>query len=572
MSDTAQKVKCPTCGLAGNPGEFCMNGCGRLPAADGGPGAAPSAMPSAAPVRADASDREDRILSAMSRLAAAAAASHPASPAPQARAATLPSPAEARGNAWAKMWDAPAPAATPQPYTIPPSAFRPRPAGSRARAASPVRERVEVPKDFSYGNPFGTSVSAAERGECPVELEGVVPDAFVVGTNLSMRFRVFGRGGSYPEIVLKLCKDDDILAESPRKPVRSDSWTNFSINYCPREDGRISVRLVLTFEGSDGETYESDDFDVTVYPKNLEDAQSVAVTINNEYRDINVDRAGEARFGNTTADIAKAIEAARPGEKVAQILDRCSRNQEFRRYPLRAARLPSRLTLLDSDGFELHVFSDESLSFGRSRQGNDVVLRVFGSDRQVDNNLSCAISKTHFRIARHGIQYIKIRDGGLERDNKNHVIRGSRNIPSTLGTLIDGKAIEKGGTANLGAGDCCEIGVAPVNGAPVLILDASVGRCPEGHRSVCGCSCPPAAPASLLIRRRDGVQEAYLAVWQCAHLGEVFPELDGYYLHWDGACFKVETPHCETVTLRHGCTIGPSNCTIYVAKFEQSHI
>jgi hypothetical protein len=41
MADAKPKIKCTVCGIAGNPGEFCMNGCGRLP--DVGVKPAPSA-------------------------------------------------------------------------------------------------------------------------------------------------------------------------------------------------------------------------------------------------------------------------------------------------------------------------------------------------------------------------------------------------------------------------------------------------------------------------------------------------------------------------------------------------
>ena len=571
MSEETSKVKCPKCGLVGNPGEFCMNGCGRLPAVAAVPAepVSPVASPvapatPAPPPLADALDVGERLSAAIAKLAATvpAAASRP--PAEPPRAHVEPAPAEARVENWANIWNVPPPAAAPSPTP-------PRP---RARVAQVDRvDRVEVPKNFTYGNPFGTSVSAAERGECPVELEGVIPDAFALGTNLSMRFRVFGRGesGQNREGVLKLYKDEAVLAESPRKQIRTGRWTDFSINYRPCEDGRISVRLVLEFTGADCEAYESDDFDVTVYPNDLQQAKSIAVNINNEYRDINVDRAGEARFGNTTTDIAKAIESALPGENVKQILDRCNRNQKPLRYPLRAVRLPSRLTLVDSDGFELHVFSNESLSFGRSTSGNDAVLRVFGSDGQVVRDLSLAISKTHFRISRQGIQYLKIQDGGLERDRENQVISGSKSVPSSLGTLVDGRLIGQCGTANLRAGDRFEIGVAPINGTPVLTLDATVGRCPEGHRGVCGRRCPQASPSSLLIKRCDGVKEAYLAVWQCAPLGDVFPDLEGYYIHWDGTCFKIETPHHDVTPLRLGNDIGPDH-SVFTYGFVQSHI
>lgn len=528
MSQENAKVKCPKCGLAGNPGEFCMNGCGRLPEQSGDTDA----------------------------VSAPAPAAQVPSPPPQDDAApeTTPPPA-AHGDTWTKMWETPRPAAAPQPP-------EPRPRIHVARVG-----RVEVPKDFSFGNPFGSST--ANRGESPVEVVGRVPDAFVEGCTLPLQFRVTGKGEAVPAARLKLCRDGEVLAQTKPGSIRSSEWTRLSINFCPDGVGIFDVNIVLEGELC-GEAYESEAFPIRVYPNDLQEAKSIAVNITNEFRDIHVDRAGDARFAGSSADIASAIRDAKPGEKVTKILERCAEGVGERRYPLHAVSLPSRLTLVDPEGFAVHVFSDRELSFGRSRD-NDVVLRVFGSDGLADKNLSGALSRFHFRIRYNDLD-CQLIDGGPVRDSATRAAENTRSFKPSSGTAVSGHALVPCGFRSLGSGETYTIDLAPGADGAILSLEARASKCPGRRREVCGRRCPLAATASLLLKRLDAVREAYLATWRCASLEDVFPDLKGYYIVWDGDRFVVETPLRETLTLRAGVEIGPSDHPVSVIPYRQLNI
>ena len=564
MSQENAKVKCPKCGLAGNPGEFCMNGCGRLPAQSAA-GPAPAARDVSTPPQ-DGAEQEtapssqDRLSAAIAKLAASAAAASGTAirkPAESvSRAADPSSPAETCGNIWENMWEIPPPAVAPRPLE------QPRPRVLMAKAG-----RVEVPKDFSFGNPFGSS--AAEGSESPVEVVGRVPDAFVEDCTLPLQFRVMGKGESFPAARLKLCRDGEVLAQTKPESIRSGEWTRLSINFCPDHIGIFDVNIVL--EGDlCGEAYESEAFPIRVYPNDLQEAKSIAVNITNEFRDIHVDRAGDARFAGSSADIASAIRDAKPGEKVTNILERCAEGVGDRRYPLHAVSLPSRLTLVDPEGFEVHVFSDRELSFGRSRD-NDVVLRVFGSDGFIDKILSGALSRFHFRIRYNDLD-CQLIDGGPVRDSAKRATENARSFKPSSGTVVSGHALAPCGFHSLGSGDTYRIDLAPGAAGAILSLEAHAAKCPGRHREVCGRRCPRAATASLLLKRLDTVREAYLATWKCASLEDVFPGLQGYYIVWDGDRFVVETPQCETIILRAGVEIGPSDHPVSVIPYRQFNI
>ena len=441
-------------------------------------------------------------------------------------------------------------------------------------APAPTFSTTSVPADFNYGLPFGSSATAAsaaaDSGECPVELAGRIAPAFVEDCTLALHFRVRGGGEFIPDARLKLCDGDDVLAMSQRRKIRAGAWADLPINYRPKCAGNFALRVLLEF-GSErgGEAYESEVINIVVYPNDLREAKSVAVNISNEYN-LTVDRAGDARISAASADIASAIRDARPGETVRQVLERCARGQTERRFPLHAAALPTRVTLVDAGGFALHVFSDDALRFGRSRD-NDVVLRVFGEDGLPDQRLSRAVSKTHFRVRRSGLE-CQLVDGGPGRDEHGHVSPGAKSVKSTYGTSVAGRAVPPCGAWPLRPGAPQMIGVAsaiPGASGAVLSLEATVGRCPEGRREGCGRHCPLAAATSLLLRRDDGVSEAYLVVWKCASLGDVFPALGGHTIVWDGDRFVVESPEGKALTIRPGVEIGPEDSPVSVMPYQQ---
>lgn len=547
MSEATSRTKCPKCGLAGNPGEFCMNGCGRLPAA---------ACP-------DISSGQPEGM--------------------------------APGSSVAEKLD-------PPTSTDASSTGNPNPAGAEETPGEKTDSggRIEVPADFTYGNPFASTPSggftfgnpfktsaaqavpastaqaapppAADGGEeCPVDLEGRVPDSLVEGCTIALEFKArCRRDYNISAAILRLCAGEEVLASAKSCNVRPGRWAYLPINFQPERAGLFAVRLVLECPEA-GESYESEDFTIAVYPDDLKQAKSIAVNITNEYRDIHVDRAGDARFGAASNDIADAIRNASSGETMRQIIERCARVREVRRYPLRAARLPSRLTLIGPDGFELHVFSDNVLRFGRSRY-NDIVLRVIGAGGRQDDNLSRAISRTHFRILYQTIR-CHVADGGPANGCGTPSAPETKCVPSTHGTAVSGTRLRPGGTMALTNESDQTIEIAPgVTGAsgPVLALGARTGKCPECHRAGCGRKCPPAATASLFLTRTDGAREAYLAVWRCAPLGDFLPGFDGYFLHWDGSMFSVEKPSGETIPLRLGVEFGPADHAVTATPFKQS--
>ncbi len=559
MSDQTSRVKCPKCGLRGAPGSFCENGCGRLPASepdqttpDGASNetATPesqAAEASVLPASVMAQDRQDAAFSPLDAFEAKVEIAEAKVAAAQAFAQKTGSDIHVLNVG---SWQAPVSRRAES------SEDETRAIRHGAVHASPVT----IPADFTYGNPFashGTTVGDSGQSdleECPVVLEGCLPEFCIVGHAASLKFRVRASQGSIGEKTrLELRQDDKLLARSLEGTVRPGG-TMLAINFTPQAAGDIAVRLVLDLECSEGErdaeVYETDPFDIVV--REREDGRKAGNVTLNVTNHVNVDRAGDARIEGLPSNFFDALKNANGSGADAMRPGYGDRPQEFRPFTLHAHRLPSRYTLCGAEGLELQILSSRAISFGRSRE-NDVALRVFNPQGRLDQDLSRAISRKHFVVS-YDEGKCRIFDCG-----------------SSCGTSLSGEDLR--GSESLEVEHEYDITVAPRANGGVLALKARPGKCPEGHENVCGgAGFRRTSVSSLLITRTDGAEkkEAYLAVWKCASLGDVMPGLEGYFIHWDGTRFIVETPDGGKVPLRSNVEFGPRDCSVNVKRFQQN--
>ena len=85
-------------------------------------------------------------------------------------------------------------------------------------------------------------------------------------------------------------------------------------------------------------------------------------------------------------------------------------------------------------------------------------------------------------------------------------------------------------------------------------------------------NCPATAPASLHIRRRDGVDESYLVVWRCAPRDKLLPEMhelgEARIYRVDGG-FQLRRPGQGSQWLVPGRTISLPGGDLAVTGFQQ---
>lgn len=576
MSDTQQKVKCPKCGMAGLPGKFCPSGCGRLPMI------APSDN-ATVNNQSQAPKMNNPVAIGVQPMAALAQAAPAASMPQQNPVALTP---ERVG------FDAPTVSSPCEPIVAAPSVPASPMAPAFAAPNMPSISKIvpfgqtdvggvlpQVPKDFSNGKVFvHTAASPADENEAPLDVLAKIPKNVIEGFTFPFLFRVRSQQNvCFEKMQISLCDGEQELAASSIDNVcRPHGVTDLSFNVKPSRVGNVSVKLVLKCRREyteDFEVYSSMPFTVAVFPSDtqFDRNSSVVVNITNEYKDITVDRAGDAHFGGTATDIESAVKSASSATEISRIIEEFTENSPYILYPFKAVALPTCLTLLAPDGFRLHLLTGKSLLFGRRKKECDITLRSLNNDGSRDDLRSNCISRVHFRIDYDGTQ-CRILDGSLPVDEEGHLIAGARVKSSTFGTACNGTLLPPGGAVSIIPGKDVEIGVAPNGGSYALTLKASAYRCSPECRSFCGRHCSQAFTSSMLIHRNDYNCEAYLVIWRCAHLGEIFPAFRGYAIRRDGDYFVVQSPNGAASILLPGTTMECNNFEVTAVSFGQHNL
>lgn len=576
MSDTQQKVKCPKCGMAGLPGKFCLSGCGRLPTI------APSdnAMVNN---QSQAPEMNNPVAIGVQPTAALAQAAPAASMPQQNPVALTP---ERVG------FDAPTVSSPCAPIVAAPSVPASPMAPAFAAPNMPSISKIvpfgqtdvggvlpQVPKDFSNGKVFVHTAgdSNDDLNEAPIEVLAKIPKTVIEGFTFPFLFKIRSQQDvCFEKMQISLYDGErEISASSIDNVCRPFGVTDLSFNVKPSRVGNVSVKLVLKCRreyADDFEIYSSTPFTVAVFPSDTQfDRSSVVVNITNEYKDITVDRAGDARFGGSPLDIESAVKSASSANDFSKIIERFTENSPYVIYPFKAVALPTCLTLLAPDGFRLHLLTGKSLLFGRRKKECDVTLRSLNSDGSRDDLRSNYISRVHFRVNYDGTQ-CRVLDGSLPVDEYGHLIAGAHVKSSTFGTACNGTILPSSGAVSIIPGNDVEIGVAPNCGSAVLTLKASAFRCSSECRSFCGRHCSQAITSSLLLQRNDYNCEAYLAVWRCAHLGEIFPAFRGYAIRRDGDYFVIQSPNGKATILLPGITIESNGFELTAISFCQHNL
>ena len=104
--------------------------------------------------------------------------------------------------------------------------------------------------------------------------------------------------------------------------------------------------------------------------------------------------------------------------------------------------------------------------------------------------------------------------------------------PSSFGTFLNNCDIGKCGSASLNVGETSVLSFGGICYDNVVSLDVKAcspkfacTQCPYSNRQWCGNGRP-----SLVLSRRDGIQETFVCLWSCFNIGEIDRSLDGFVI------------------------------------------
>ena len=196
-----------------------------------------------------------------------------------------------------------------------------------------------------------------------------------------------------------------------------------------------------------------------------------------------------------------------------------------------SAARTDRVVLDFGNGRRIHFFAERMVQFGKTRELNDFVLRPGRPLNECSEGELIPykmVSRRHCFFEHVGAS-TKISDGCQEPNGVVHPssngtfwndeeIRGSLELPvGTSGVVSFGRPAYAGGLA-------MDLKVCGASKACATCPHSNIHWCGEGKRP------------SMMLTRRDGLPEKYIAVWSCFWLGDADPSLDGVVIfRKDGA-------------------------------------
>jgi len=386
---------------------------------------------------------------------------------------------------------------------------------------------------------------------CPdLKVEYNMAALFVVGINMPFAFRITPQVDGLERIVVSIHAEIDgrewhktkRLNQRPLKGKPFDHRVNFS----PREGfgGVIAFEVHICFQ-KEGQTHS---FETStrhkVYPqqsKARDVMDTIIVNINNE---INTGHAADISLRNGLDELQSLRN--RTGEQetlqgiINQIFDFPAALCSLPIYPSNwlppeaggtrpdAGDIPpegaqiDRVTLRAGDRL-VHLFTDESITLGRSRENNLVTRNFLGAGVAM-RDLNRGISRYHCRIELHGDRCFIV-DGGFDPETGTARASGQ-------GTYLNGVRLQPCGSAEATAGTPALLTLAGSDPerSGVLALSVRTIPCSRTLESECAMAsdCEPGVVSGVYLERvRQDAPESYALLARCADLGDLMPALRG---------------------------------------------
>ena len=181
---------------------------------------------------------------------------------------------------------------------------------------------------------------------------------------------------------------------------------------------------------------------------------------------------------------------------------------------------------IDLGTLRLHFFSSRIVRLGRRRETNEITLRP---PEGVSDGPYRAVSRAQCCFGHCGDKVV-VHDGQMD---DSRVLR-----PSSYGTYWNDGRISS--DFSISAGESGVLSLAGSTGTGAVSLDVKAclpiracATCPHANRTWCGDGRRPA----LMLTRRDGITERFIALWSCFHLEEADPSFEGVVIFRKNGAF-----------------------------------
>ena len=444
----------------------------------------------------------------------------------------------------------PAPPPVPEPARVPPRTMSETPTLRVERRFRPASMRPFAPIDAGLRavdarierETSDEALLRKQRGEPTIEYDRQC----VLFENLTgiirFRFDPLGGGERVENVIVTLSNP---ACEKPlvQRFRHADRVQEFPIQFPPQAAGLQSWEIRLEYLSTQRKHELVGQFQVFVKPVESRKRGSDNFNINIQTNIGDVGHASDVTVNQRGAEeLAKLVAAVDPYEEMSRII--ASGRRDWEPIPLsddnEVVSLPEqpfaartdRVVLDFGNGRRIHLFAERTVLFGKRREDNDFVLRParpINECSEQELRPYQMVSRRHC-FFEHSGERMTITDGSREA---NGVIR-----PSTNGTFWNDDQIR--GSLELAAGMSGVVSFGAPTCAGGLSMDLKVcgaskacATCPHSNIHWCGEGKRP----SLMLTRRDGLPEKYVAVWSCFWLGDADPSLDGVVIFRKGGAF-----------------------------------
>ena len=358
---------------------------------------------------------------------------------------------------------------------------------------------------------------------------------------IRFRFDPTGGGERVENVVIAFSNPD--CAKRPVLQIRHiDRAQEFPVQFPPQAAGLQSWEVRIEYLSTRRKHELVGRFQVSVRPVESRKRGSDNFNINIQTNVGNVSQASDVTVNQRGVEgLANLIAATDPFEEMQRIA--MSRDRDWQPIPLsddsEVVSLPEqpagaraeRVVLDFGSGRRLHLFAGRTIRFGKTRELNDFVLRPGRPINECSEEELIPykmVSRRHCFFEHVGAK-AKISDGYQEL---NGVVE-----PSSNGTYWNDDPICGSLELSVGTGGVVSFGAPSCSGG--LSMDLKVcsavkacASCPHSNIHWCGEGKRP----SLMLTRRDGLPEKYVAVWSCFWMGDADPSLEGVVIfRKDGA-------------------------------------
>ena len=369
---------------------------------------------------------------------------------------------------------------------------------------------------------------ANTRGEPTLEIDQLLPLFENMTSTLRFRFNPRGGGNPVENVVITFSNWD--CAKKPFYRIRhAANAQEFPVQFPAQSTGIQTWEAKIEYTSARRKHELVGQFQVWVKPVESRKRGSDNFNINIQTNIGSVGHASDVTVNQRGAeDLSKLIAASNPFEEISAIMSSSKRSWQLIPFsddnkvvdlPPMPANAQTDHIILEMNGKRVQFFAKRTIKFGRNKESNDFYLRPAPGASELQTIPYRKVSREHCFFEHSGAA-VTISDGS--RDQFGQI------QPSTGGTFWDNEQVR--GTVTLPVGTTGIVSFSGIHYGDNLSLDVKVcepvkacATCPHSNIHWCGEGKLP----SLMLTRRDGIPEKFVALWSCFWLGDADPSFEG---------------------------------------------